>query len=144
MQQPRKTDHEGKQDQGAPQDESGDEEILLPLLHMLPRPLTRPLKRFLLTGSCCAGVALLYVIEVYDHGMLPGVDSSFARAAEVQTLKGMTQELYVLSLARAIRDLAAENCAANSRAITEQIDQLQSKYKAISGAEYPHTECKQL
>jgi hypothetical protein len=139
MQQPRKTDNEGQQYESAPNDETDDESILPPPLHAV---IPRPLRKLLFTGSCCAGVALLYVLAVYDHGMLPGVDSSFARASEVQTLKGMTQELYVLSIARAIRDLSADNCAAHSVAITEQIDQLQAKYKAISGSEYPHSECK--
>jgi hypothetical protein len=141
MQRPGERNDEGQQNKGTPQNESDDESVLPPSLHGL---IPRPLRKLLFTGSCCVGVALLYMIEVYDHGMMPGVGSSFARASEVQQLKGMTQDLYVLSLARAIRDLSTDNCTARSRAITEQIDQLQSKYKAIYGAFYPHTECKHL
>lgn len=108
------------------------------MLHVLPPSL----KRFLFTGSCCAGVGVLYMLTAWDHGFMPGFNSSFAAASEVKDLKSDVMEMYVLSLARAIRDLSEDNCAAQSRAITEQIDALQAKYKARTGDKYPHTECK--
>lgn len=140
MNSPRKRDDEGHQEQRAPQNQSDSDETPFPLLHVLPSPL----RKLLFTGSCCAGVAVLYFLSAWDHGLMPGFDSSFAKASEVQNLKSDLADLYVLSLARAIRDLSADNCPVHSLAITEQIDVLQSKYKARTGDYYRHVECKQL
>jgi hypothetical protein len=140
MQQPRKSANESKQDQGAPHDESGDEEILLPPFHMLPRSL----RKLLFTGSCCAGVAVLYFAAAVDHGWIPGLNSSFAAAAEVKDMKSDLNEMYIHSLGRAIRDLSEDNCTAHSRALDDQINALRLKYIARTGADYPHSECKKL
>lgn len=138
MQTPGERDNERNQDGKAPKDAGGNEEVLFPPLHMLPRSL----RKLLLTGSCCAGVALLYALSAVDHGLMPGVDSSFAKASEVKGLKDDMNDIVVMQLGSAIRDLSADNCIAQSRALDDQIIALRLKYKARTGAEYPHTECK--
>lgn len=122
----------------APDDMPAALEDLLPMIHSLPSPV----KKLLFTGSCCAGVAVLYSLSAWDHGWIPGVESSFAKAEEVQNLKTDVTEMYVLSLATAIRDLTQDNCTLQSRVIDEQIIALRRRYKARTGDEYPHTLCK--
>lgn len=140
MQHPRKGGHESDQDDRSQNDAHADASILPPVFQFLPPSL----RRLLFTGSCCAGVVMLYLLSAWDHGILPGFDSSFARAGEVKNIKEDLGDLYVLSLGRAIRDLSADNCAAHSVAITEQIDILQAKFRTRTGATYPHTECKKV
>lgn len=136
MQTPGKRSDKRDQDDSAPKDEAGDAEILLPMLHALPPRL----KRFLFTGSCCAGVAVLYVISAWDHGLIPRLESPLAQASDVTDMR----ELIIRSLAREIRDLSVDNCALQSRALDDHIESLQLKYKARTGDKYPHTECKKL
>lgn len=140
MQSPGKRDDKRDQDDSAPNDEAGDAEILLPMLHALPPSL----KRFLFTGSCCAGVAVLYVLSAWDHGWIPGFESSFAKASEVEVYKTDMGEMIIRSLAREIRDLSDDNCALQSKTLDEHIESLRRKYIARSGREYPHIECKKL
>lgn len=138
MQTPGKRDDKRDQDDRAPQDQASDEDILPPMLHVLPPSL----KKFLFTGSCCAGVAVLYVLSAWDHGLLPKFDSSFASASEVESYKVDMNEMIIRSLAREIRDLSDDNCALQSKALDEHIDSLRRKYAERTQREYPRTECK--
>ena len=137
MQEPPQNGNECNQSRSTQKDDANEPEILLPMLHILPAPL----KKLLFTGSCCVGVAVLYVLSAWDHQWIPGVKSSLAAADEVQALKSDVTEMYVLSLARAIRDLSADNCTLRSKVVDEQIVELRRKYKARTGDEYPHIEC---
>lgn len=144
VQTPGKRDDERDEGKRPQQDEPQNEENMLPLLHMVPAPL----KKLLFTGSCCAGVGVLYLLSAWDYGWLPGINSQFAKAEGLQAvdakyvaLKTDVSELYVWALARAIRDMSADNCALHSTAIREQIDELQRKYKARTGDFYPHSGC---
>lgn len=110
------------------------------MLHALPSPL----RKLLFTGSCCAGVAVLYFGTAVDHGWVPGINSSFAAASEVKDLKSDLNEMYIHSLGRAIRDLSEDTCVAHSRALDDQINALRLKYIARTGADYPHSECKKI
>lgn len=139
MNSPRKRDDEGKQGKQAPKDVADSGEAPFPL-HVLPSPL----RKLLFTGSCCAGVAVLYFAAAWDHGWVPGLKSSFAEAAEVRNLKSDVEEMYLMSLSSAIRDLSTDNCRAQSRALDDQITALRLKYIARTGTDYPHSECKKL
>lgn len=110
--------------------------------------LPASLKRLVVTGSCCTSVAVLYVFSSWDHGWIPGLESSFAMASEQRklaqehaALKSDLAELYILSIARAIRDLQSDMCVAPSISKAEQLDALQYKYKQRMGERYPHTVC---
>lgn len=134
MQQPAKSANESDQGGGSKQNRADDIEGPM---HFLPASL----KRLIVTGSCCTSVAVLYVFSSWDHGWIPGLESQFASATDVKSLKSDVAELYVLSIARAIRDLQADICIAPSMAKAEQLDALQYKYKQRTGERYPHTGC---
>lgn len=113
-------------------------------MHFLPASL----KRLIVTGSCCTSVAVLYVFSSWDHGWIPGLESTFARASDLQKLaqehaaiKSDVAELYILSIARAIRDVQDDMCVAPSMAKAEQLEVLQYKYMARTGGRYPHMVC---
>lgn len=144
MQQPCKPDDERKQGENAKQNVPDDVEGPM---HFLPASI----RRLVVTGSCCTSVAVLYVFSSWDHGWIPGLDSSFAKAADLQklaqehaALKSDLNELYILSIARAIRDLQSDMCVAPSMAKAEQLEALQYKYQARTGGRYPHTGCPAL
>jgi hypothetical protein len=106
------------------------------------------LKRHIFAGSCCTGVAVLYALSSWDHGWIPGLQSQFALASDLQTLRAETAttrsdvaEMYVLSIARAILDQNAELCVEPSRLKEERLEELQRKYKERTGDRYPVTTC---
>jgi hypothetical protein len=147
MQEPRESDDKHDERHSAQQDDPNRQEELLPMLHLLPPSL----RKAVFAGSCCTGVAVLYVLSSWDHGWIPGLESQFAKAdslraidAKYETLNGLLSDLYVLTLARAIKDLSEDNCVLQSDAVGEQIDALQLKYKARTGDFYRHTECKKV
>jgi hypothetical protein len=109
-------------------------------MHFVPASI----KRFIVAGSCCTGVAALYFITSWDHGWIPGVEGQFALASdlkksneEIASMKSDLKEMYVLDIARAIRDLQAELCEGWNRAKAERLDELQYKYEARTGSRYP-------
>jgi hypothetical protein len=114
-------------------------------MHFFPASL----KRLIVAGSCCTGVAALYVLSSWDHGWIPGVESPFAQASEFkklklenESMKSDLKEMYVLDIARAIRDLQAELCEGWTRSKAERLDELQYKYAARTGSRYPErTRC---
>lgn len=112
----------------------------------LPLPIPESLKKKLLAGSCCTGVAVLYFISGWDHGWIPGLQSQFAKAEDVQAMEQKSKvvdRLVVLQIAREIRELTAVNCAAPTEAVSAQIDALRHDYwLATNGGDYPHVECK--
>lgn len=139
---PSQSDNKGDQQQSAPNDGSHNEE------ESMHGFLPASLKRIVLTGSCCTGVGVLYLLSSWDHGWIPGVRSPFAEDAQLQAmdrkyiaLQSDVAELYILSIARAIRDLQADICLAPSISKAEQLEALQYKYIARTGARYPHTTC---
>lgn len=141
MQQPRKPGNESNQGGSSKQNRADDIEGPM---HFLPASL----KRLIVTGSCCTSVAVLYVFSSWDHGWIPGLESTFARANDLEhlerehaALKSDLAELYILSIARAIRDLQSDICVAPSMAKAEQLEALQYKYQARTGGRYPHTVC---
>lgn len=140
MQSKRQRDDERNEGDGAPQDQTDNGEASLPMFHVLPPAL----RKLLFTGSCCVGVAVLYMLSAWDHGWVPGFSSSFAAASEVQNLKSDVEEMYLMSLSSAIRDLSTDNCTAQSRALDDQINVLRLKYRARTGGEYPHSDCKKI
>lgn len=102
------------------------------------------LKRHIFAGSCCTGVAVLYALSSWDHGWIPGLNSQFANAGdlaksnhEIAAMKSDLNEMYVLDIARAIRDLQDEMCEGWTRSKAERMDQLQYKYESRTGARYP-------
>lgn len=140
MQYPRERRNERQEGERPPQDRNEDDGAPFPMWQVMPPAL----RKLLFTGSCCAGVAVLYFASAVDHGWVPGLNSSFAAAAEVQNMKSDLNEMYIHSLGRAIRDLSDDNCTAHSRALDDQINALRLKYIARTGADYPHTECKKI
>lgn len=124
----------------AQHDEPNDVQDLLPMLHALPAPL----RRLLFTGSCCAGVAVLYVLSAWDHGWIPGFNSQFASAADMRQADERIVQMLELQIAAAIRELSKANCVAETPALTDQIESLQSKYRAITGERYPHRDCLRM
>lgn len=141
MQQPTQSGDEGKQNSSSKQDRADDMERTM---HLLPASL----KRLLVAGSCCTSVAVLYVFSSWDHGWIPGLESTFARASDLQklsheyvALKSDVAELYILAIARAIRDLQSDICIAPSMAKAEQLEALQYKYRDRTGGRYPHIGC---
>lgn len=115
------------------------------LMHFFPASL----KRLIVAGSCCTGVAALYVITSWDHGWIPSVESQFALASdlkksnqEIASMKSDLKEMYVLDIARAIRDLQAELCEGWTRPKADRLDELQYKYESRTGSRYPErTRC---
>lgn len=110
------------------------------LMHFVPASV----RRFIVAGSCCTGVAALYVLSSWDHGWIPGVDSQFAQASdlrqsnqEIASMKAEVTELYVLGIASSIRDLQAEMCTAPSHAKANELERLQQKYREKTGGRYP-------
>jgi hypothetical protein len=110
------------------------------LMHFFPASV----KRLIVAGSCCTGVAALYVITSWDHGWIPGVESPFVQASdfnklklENESMKSDLKEMYVLDIARAIRDLQAEMCEGWSKSKADRLDELQYKYEARTGSRYP-------
>lgn len=115
---------------------------LTPLHALIPEAL----RKRLFTGSCCLGVAVLYMISMWDHGILPGAPSPFAAASGTQALSNDVTELYVLMMASDMRDLMASRCRhlddeRTFRILTEQIESLQRKYKSRTGENYPYISC---
>jgi hypothetical protein len=114
-------------------------------MHFVPASL----KRLIVAGSCCTGVAALYVFSSWDHGWIPGVESQFAMASdlrksnqEIASMKGDVKELYILSIAKAIRDLQDEMCEGWSRTKQDRLEELQYKYENRTGSRYPErTRC---
>jgi hypothetical protein len=144
MEEPRQRHNKSDYRNSAQDDVPASVEDLLPMLHVIPPRL----KRLLLTGSCCTGVAVLYLVAAWDHGWIPGIKGVFASTDQVEKLEArqtrsekMLEQSLELDIAQAIRDLYAENCP-ESRAVTEQLESLQSRYRAITGQRYPHRECK--
>lgn len=113
-------------------------------MHFVPASL----KRLIVAGSCCTGVAALYVLTSWDHGWIPGIESQFALASdlrksnqEMTSMKSDVNELYILSIARAIRDLQDEMCEGWTRSKADRLEELQYKYERRTGSRYPHTGC---
>lgn len=114
-------------------------------MHFVPASL----KRLIVAGSCCTGVAALYVLTSWDHGWIPGVAGQFALASdlaksnqEISTMKSEVKELYLLGIASSIRDLQAEMCTAPSHAKANELERLQQRYLEKTGARYPErTRC---
>jgi hypothetical protein len=114
-------------------------------MHFFPAPV----RKFIAAGSCCAGVAALYLLSGWDHGWIPGVESPFVQAsdfnklkAENESMKSDLKEMYVLDIARAIRDLQAEMCEGWTRSKADLLEDLQYKYERRTGSRYPHTGCR--
>lgn len=110
------------------------------LMHFVPASI----RRAIVAGSCCTGVAALYVLSSWDHGWIPGVESPFAQASdlrksnqEIASMKSDLKEMYVLDIARAIRDLQAEMCEGWSQSKADRLDALQYKYESRTGSRYP-------
>lgn len=102
------------------------------------------LRKHIFAGSCCTGVAVLYALSSWDHGWIPGLESQFALASdlrksnqEITSMKSDVNELYILSIARAIRDLQDEMCEGWTRSKADRLDELQYKYQARTGIRYP-------
>jgi hypothetical protein len=112
---------------------------------MLPFHLPSSLRKLLFTGTCCTGVVVLYFVAAWDHGLIPGTPSPFASASDAAD----TKELVVLYLGRDIRDLRIEVCrhaddVTTVRVLEDQIDQLQRRYFARTGKEYPYISCPKV
>ncbi len=136
VEQPRESDKANNQDQRSKRNRPDNEEGF-----MHPWDL---LKRNIFAGSCCTGVAVLYALSSWDHGWIPGLDSQFARSSdlkksdqEIVSMKSDVNELYILSIARAIRDLQDEMCQDWTRSKAERLDELQYKYQIRTGNRYP-------
>lgn len=106
------------------------------------------LKRHIFAGSCCTGVAVLYALSSWDHGWIPGLESQFALSSDLKQMteeqkatKADVAEMYVLFIARAIRDQKAELCSDPTQFKADQLESLQSKYRQRTGDRYPVTEC---
>jgi hypothetical protein len=102
------------------------------------------LRKHIFAGSCCTGVAVLYALSSWDHGWIPGLQSPFASSSEFQksrdemtSLKSDVNEIVILSIARAIRDLQDEMCEGWTRSKADRLDELQYKYQARTGNRYP-------
>jgi hypothetical protein len=115
------------------------------LMHFFPASL----KRLIVAGSCCTGVAALYFLTSWDHGWIPGVESPFAQASDFEKLKQENEsmksdlkEMYVLDIARAIRDLQDEMCDGWTQSRADRLEELQYKYERRTGSRYPHTGCR--
>jgi hypothetical protein len=137
VEQPSERDKAEHQDDGAKR--NGPDHVE-EFMHFLPTSL----KRFIVAGSCCTGVAALYFLTSWDHGWIPGVEGQFALASdlrksnqEMASMKYEVTELYLLGIASSIRDLQAEMCTAPSRAKATELDRLQQKYKEKTGDRYP-------
>jgi hypothetical protein len=144
VQEPAESSDEDNECDRSPSNDPQNQEDVFPM-HFLPPVI----KRFVFAGSCCTGVAVLGFLSSWDHDWIPGLSSQLAKASDLKdmdgryvALKGDVAELYVLSLARAIRDLSEDNCTLQSATVREQIDALQLKYKARTGDFYRHSECK--
>jgi hypothetical protein len=140
VEKPSKGNKSGNEDQGSQRDCPDNVEDF-----MHPWDL---LKRHIFAGSCCTGVAVLYALSSWDHGWIPGLASQFALSSDLQELRQETSEtkkdvaeMYILFIARAIRDQKAELCIAPSQFKADQMDLLQRKYKERTGDWYPVTEC---
>lgn len=144
VEQPSKRNEADHQNASPPGNRSGHVEELM---HFVPASL----KRFIVAGSCCTGVAALYFITSWDHGWIPGVKSQLAQSSdldktneeinkskqEIASMKSDLKEMYVLDIARAIRDLQAELCEGWTRAKADRLDELQYKYESRTGSRYP-------
>jgi hypothetical protein len=135
-QQPSERHKAHKQDNRSSQDRPDHVEDLM---HFVPS-----LKRLIVAGSCCTGVAALYALSSWDHGWIPGIESPFAQASdlrksnqEIASMKSDLKEMYVLDIARAIRDLQAEMCEGWTQAKADRLEQLQYKYADRTGSRYP-------
>ena len=137
IEQPSEHDETNDQDDGSSSDRPDHVEEFM---HFVPASL----KRLIVAGSCCTGVAALYVITSWDHGWIPSVESQFALASdlmksnqEIASMKSDVNEIVILSIARAIRDLQDEICEGWTRSKAERLDELQYKYQARTGSRYP-------
>ena len=52
-------------------------------------------------------------------------------------MKSDLKEMYVLDIARAIRDLQAELCESWTRSKADRLEELQYKYESRTGSRYP-------
>lgn len=147
MQQPRKRKNEREQSNGSLDDNGED---VASVTH-IPIPMPESLKKKLFAGSCCTGVAVLYLITSWDHGLIPNVRSQFAVAEDLKSVAQKVEkhdeqmeEVLTLQIAQAIRDLSKDNCTAQSPAIYQQIEALQYRYMLITRSpnRYPTTECR--
>lgn len=141
VQQPREGDEKNDQDKRSLRNRPDGVEDFM---HFVPASL----KRLIVAGSCCTGVAALYVLTSWDHGWIPGIESQFALASdlrksnqEMTSMKSDVNELYILSIARAIRDLQDEMCEGWTRSKADRLEELQYKYERRTGSRYPHTGC---
>jgi hypothetical protein len=142
VEQPSEHDEANDQDDGSSSDRPDHVEEFM---HFVPASL----KRFIVAGSCCTGVAALYVITSWDHGWIPSVESQFALASdlkksnqEMSSMKSEVRELVLISIASSIRDLQAEMCTAPSGAKAKELDRLQQRYFDKTGSRYPErTRC---
>lgn len=107
------------------------------------------IKRFIVAGSCCTSVAALWALTSWDHGWIPKAESQFAMASdltksnqEIVSMKSDVNELYILSIAKAIRDLQGELCVGWTRPKADLLEDLQYKYERRTGSRYPHTGCR--
>lgn len=137
VEQPGESDETNDQDSRSKSNRPEHEEDFM---HFVPASL----KRLIVAGSCCTGVAALYVLTSWDHGWIPGVESQFALASDLRksneetaAMKAEVKELYLLGIASSIRDLQAEMCTAPSRAKANELERLQQKYKEKTGDRYP-------
>lgn len=141
MQHPTESGQKGKQGNDTPSDYADEIAEMLPFHNLIPAPL----RKKLFAGTCCTGVVVLYLVGMWDHGFMPGVKSPFASAADAADMN----EVITLYLGRDIRDLRDQQCLHRAfpetvKSLQNQIDQLQRRYIARTGQEYPYISCLKL
>lgn len=137
------TEHVQKQQQrnDSQGDDADDIAKFFPFHNLIPAQL----RKKLFTGTCCTGVVVLYLVGMWDHGYMPGVKSPYASAADAADMN----EMITLYLGRDIRDLRNQQCLHYAvpetvNLLQNQIDQLQRRYIARTGQEYPYISCLKL
>lgn len=141
LQHPTQRDQKGKHHDDADDDEADVIAQMLPFHKFIPASV----RKRLFTGTCCTGVVVLYLVGMWDHGYFPGVKSPFASAADAADMA----EMITLYLGRDIRDLRDQQCVHHAfpetvKSLQNQIDQLQRRYIARTGQEYPYISCFKL
>jgi hypothetical protein len=141
VQHPTERVQKGEQGNDAQSDTSDEVTKMFPFHNFIPVWL----RKALFTGTCCGGVVVLYLVGMWDHGYLPGVKSPFASAADAADMA----EMITLYLGRDIRDLRDQQCVHHAfpetvKLLQNQIDQLQRRYIARTGQEYPYISCIKL
>lgn len=91
-------------------------------------------------GTC--GVVFLIALA-WMLGLVPQFQSPFARAEEVQTLKQVVSEMYLLQLASSIRAYQDSLCRSRDVFLEDQLETLQRLYLQKTGSRYPDTPCRQ-